>query len=142
MTTVLKSLLPKLNVNWNTARSIIFGPEELGGLSLPNLYIVQGIDKLKLFLGHLRLQDQTGNLLHINFMILQLLTGSRSFFMNKNYNKYKWVEKCWLTSLWAFTTEASLTFNYQYQWIPTTPRKYDKFIMDFFLTLHLPFVRL
>jgi len=50
---VMAALLPRLHVNRHTARSIIFGPEQYGGLSLPNIYITQGIDKLRLFLGHL-----------------------------------------------------------------------------------------
>jgi hypothetical protein len=41
---VMAALLPRLHVNRNTARSIIFGPECYGGLSLPNLYITKGID--------------------------------------------------------------------------------------------------
>lgn len=34
MVPILKALLPKLHVNCNTARSIIFGPKEQGGLAL------------------------------------------------------------------------------------------------------------
>ncbi len=60
MSPVLMALLPHLHLNRHTARSIILGPEEMGGLSLPNLYTIQGIDKLLLFLGHLSLQDRTG----------------------------------------------------------------------------------
>jgi hypothetical protein len=33
----LRAFLPKIHINRNTARSIIFGPEELGGLALPIL---------------------------------------------------------------------------------------------------------
>jgi hypothetical protein len=55
---VLLALLPKLHINRHTARSIICGPEQFGGLALPNLYVTKSIDKLKLFLGHLRIQDR------------------------------------------------------------------------------------
>jgi hypothetical protein len=56
---ILQALLPKLHINRNTARSIVFGSEIYGGLALPNLYIIQGVDKLRLFLGHLRMNDRT-----------------------------------------------------------------------------------
>ncbi len=52
MSQILQVLLPKLHLNQNTARSIIFGPEMNGGLALPYLYVTQGTDKLRLFLCH------------------------------------------------------------------------------------------
>lgn len=62
LTPILKATLPRLHVNRNTARSIVHGPLLLGGMALPHLFTVQGIDKLHLFLGHLRLGDDTGKL--------------------------------------------------------------------------------
>jgi hypothetical protein len=44
MSPVYMALLPKLHVNRNTSRAIIHGPELYGGLSLPNLHVVQVID--------------------------------------------------------------------------------------------------
>jgi hypothetical protein len=73
---VLSALLPKLHINRHTARSIIFGPEQLGGLALPNLYVTQSIDRLKLFLGHLRIQDRTGHLIHIDYDIHSVIGRS------------------------------------------------------------------
>jgi hypothetical protein len=67
---IMSVLLPKLHVNRHTARSIIFGPEKYGGLALPNVYVTANIDKLKLFLGHLRIPDRTGILIDINVKIL------------------------------------------------------------------------
>jgi len=43
---LLRAVLPKMNINRNTARSIVYGPVELGGLGLPDIYTTQGIDKL------------------------------------------------------------------------------------------------
>jgi hypothetical protein len=97
--TIFLALLPKLHVNRHTTRSIIFGPEKYGGLALPNLYITQGVDKLHLFLGHLRLQDRTGNLIHIDQIYLQLLSGCGSFVLNCPANDFKWLEAGWLSSL-------------------------------------------
>jgi hypothetical protein len=85
MTPILQSLLPKLHINRNTARSIVYAHIELGGLSLPILYTVQGLDKVQLFLGHIRLGDRTGKLLHINLTYVQLLSGSSQFFIYQPY---------------------------------------------------------
>lgn len=63
MSTIWKSTLPRLHVNRNTARSIVYGPFMLGGMALPHLATVQCIDKLHLLLGHIRLGDDTAKLL-------------------------------------------------------------------------------
>lgn len=51
--TILMALLPKLHINRHTARSIVHGLEELGGMDLPHFFATQGLEKLRLFLGHL-----------------------------------------------------------------------------------------
>jgi hypothetical protein len=135
---IMVALLPCLHVNRNTAHSIIFGPETYGGLSLPNIYITQGIDKLKLFLGHLRTQDRTGQLIHIDMTYLQLLTGSGNLFLNQPEQQFRWLETGWLQSLWAFTSRYSFNFLYPEGWIPRKPWEEDLFLMDAFNKQHIP----
>ena len=125
-------LLPKLHINRHTARSIVFGGELYGGLALPNPFITQGIDKLRLFLGHLRIQDRTGQLIHIDMSYLQLLAGCGTLFLNQDENNFKWLETGWLQSLWSFASKYSLKFLYPTGWVPPKPRSYDMFLMDFF----------
>jgi hypothetical protein len=132
---IYMALLPKLHVNHNTSRTIIFGTERLGGLSLPHIYVVTNIDKLQLFLGHLRVKDRTGNLIHIDLSYIQLLSGSGTFVMNQDPSKYNWIEPGWLHSLWVFTSQISLTFYYPDQWLPSQARKNDKFLMELFMKL-------
>jgi hypothetical protein len=132
MSQIFRAILPKMHVNHNTSRAIVHGPEELGGLNLPNMYVIQGVDKLKLFLGHLRIQDRTGQLLHIALGYLQLLSGTGSFTLNLDYEQFRWVETGWLTSLWEFTSKSMLTFDYPLQWLPSLPWSNDIFIMDHF----------
>jgi hypothetical protein len=132
---IYMALLPKLHVNRNTSRTIIFGPERLGGLSLPHIYVVTNIDKLQLFLGHLRVKDRTGDLIHIDLSYLQLLSGSGTFVLNQDPSKCNWIEPGWIHSLWMFTSQHSLTFYYPGQWLPTQARKNDKFLMELFMKL-------
>jgi len=86
----LLAFLPKIHINRNTARSIVHGPIILGGLAIPNIHTVQGIDKLHLFLGHLRLQDHTGTLIAIDLSFLQLISGSQQFILNEDPSTFKW----------------------------------------------------
>ena len=136
--TVLSSLLPKLHVNRHTARSIIHGPQDYGGMRLPHPTTLQGIDKLQLFLGHLRLQDRTGALLQSDLSYLQLLTGSSSLCLNLPKQDYEWVEQGWLTSLWQFTNQANIHFSYPDHWIPPLTRQHDCAIMEKFIQMRLP----
>jgi hypothetical protein len=138
MTPILKAALPKMHINWNMARSIVHGPVVLGGMALPHLSTIQGVDKLHLLLGHLRLEDETGKLLHIDLSYVQLITGSYKFFLNKSYSDYRWVEWGWITSLWSFISTTNITFLYPSLWTPTIPREHDICLMDYFLSLRLP----
>lgn len=136
--TTLQAVLPKLHLNRNTARSIIHGPAALGGLSLPHIHTLQGIDKLYLFLGHLRIRDRTAQLLHSDLSYLQLLTGSGSLCLNLSIADYQWVEKGWLTSLWDYVNTVHLQFIYPALWLPPLPRAGDAYLMEQFLQLKLP----
>jgi len=135
---VLKAALPKMHINRNTARSIVHGPVCLGGMALPHLYTVQGIDKLHLFLGHLRLEDDTGKLIKISMSYVQLLSGATTFFLNKPYTNYSWVEWGWVTSLWNFLGSTNLSFQMPSHWTPSLPRLHDVCLMDYFVSLRLP----
>jgi len=132
MTTILKALLPKLHVNRNTARSIIYGPEALGGLALPDIYSLQGEDKLQLFLGHLKLGDCTGQLIHIVLTYVQLLTGNGKLILNLPYEQFLWVEHGWVKSIWEFVSEINLKFMYPSQWLPSLPWEGAIYLMEFF----------
>jgi hypothetical protein len=118
MAPVLQAILPKMHINRNTSIAIIHGPEELGGLALPHLHTIQGIDKLKLFVGHLRLNHRTAKLIYIDLTYIQIIPGIGEFFLNKDYTPYSWVEKGWLTSLWEFVSQVKLTFSYPSAWQP------------------------
>ncbi len=107
-------------------------------MGLPHPTTLQGIDKLQLFLGHLRLQDRTGALLQSDLSYLQLLTGSSSLCLNLPKQDYEWVEQGWLTSLWQFTNQANIHFSYPDHWIPPLTRQHDCAIMEKFIQMRLP----
>jgi hypothetical protein len=133
---VLMALLPKLHLNRHTSRAIVHGPEEYGGLALPHLYTLQGVDKLKLFLGHLRLQDRTGHLIHIDMTHVQLLTGTSTLFLNQDSAKYEWIESGWLMSLRAFISRTKVSITYPLSWQPII--QHDRILMDYFVRMGLP----
>jgi hypothetical protein len=69
------TVLPRLHVNRNTARSIIFSPASYGRLGLPTVYSEQSFGQLAYFTGHINLADKTGRLLLISFCICNYSAG-------------------------------------------------------------------
>jgi hypothetical protein len=55
-------ILPKMGVNRNTARNVVFGTCNYGGLGLDHLAAVQGFAQLQYLIGSLRTQDTRGDL--------------------------------------------------------------------------------
>jgi hypothetical protein len=135
----VQAILPKMHINRNTSRAIVFGPTAYGGLGLPHLYPHSNFKKLTLFLGHLRLQDKTGKLIMIGLSHIQLIVGSGVLFLNQQYDKFgKEVPGGWLSSVWEFSSQISLTYQIVDHWIPHPQRQGDTFIMTLFRTLSLP----
>jgi len=99
-------------------------------LALPHLYTIQGIDKLHLFLGHLRLQDEIEDLLLIEMSYMQLMTGIGPLFLNQDPAKFHWIDRGWMTSLWEFLNTANLTTS----WTPKLQQEHDVFLMEYFLS--------
>jgi len=104
---------------------------------MPHLDTVQGVDKLNLFLGHLRLNDDTGLLLKIDLTYVQLVSGLSKFVFNQRYKRYSWIEWGWATSLWKFISTTQMTFDYPDMWLPTAAREGDIFLMEFFVSQRL-----
>jgi folate-dependent tRNA-U54 methylase TrmFO/GidA len=59
---VVNAILPKMGINRNTARTVVFGTIKYGGLGLDHLSAVQSFAQLQYLIGSLRTQDTTGDL--------------------------------------------------------------------------------
>jgi hypothetical protein len=130
------AVLPKLHVNRNTARSIVFVPTSHGGLGLPTVYSEQSFGQLAYFTGYINLEDKTGRLLLISLSYLQLLSGSKRPILNQMYSDYgAWIEHSWIMSLWEFLSRVQYKMHITTQWLPIKPRKNDFSLMDHFLRL-------
>jgi hypothetical protein len=134
LSVIFKAVLPRMHINRNTARSIIHDPIILGGMAIPHLDTAQGIDKLHLCLGHLRLQDDIGSLIQIDHSYVQLISGSEKFIFNQDYKHFAWIEWGWVTSLWRFVSTTNLSFNFPTMWLPSPTRHGDIFLMDYFIS--------
>ncbi len=84
----LAALISKLRLNRHMAHVIIFGDYRYGGLGLPDLYTDQGYGQLKMLIGHLKLEDEIGELILIAISHLQIHIGSGTPFFSLPYTSY------------------------------------------------------
>jgi hypothetical protein len=134
----LAALLPKLKLNRHSPRAVLFSGPTYGGLSLPDLYDNQGFGQLSLFIRHLKLGDETGQLILSTLSHMQLSIGSSRPFLTTSFATYgKLIEPNWITSIWSYAKLTNTTIEVENQWLPTLAREGDATIIDAALTLNL-----
>jgi hypothetical protein len=128
---ILAALLPKLYLNRHTPRSLLFSTSRLGGLALPDYYIDQGYGRLRLLIGHLKLQDDNGKLIQVLLTHLQLHLGSSMPVFYLPFAKHeRWIEGNWLTSLWQLLSTLTMKLDIENYWVPLLARVNDIMLMD------------
>jgi hypothetical protein len=81
--------LSKLHLNQHIARSIVFGPTEYEGLSIPALYTLQEIGQLQLLAHHLNEKDEMASFILVDMSYTQHLIGSTTPFMQLPFKHYE-----------------------------------------------------
>ena len=125
-------LLHSYGLQRNTPKIVLFTTEEQAGLGVPHLYHIQGHEKLKLFLMHIRRNDTSGNLLDICIAYTQLELGIRDSFFTKSFYRYNnYITPTWISHLWQYMTDCKATLEPTSQdHLYKPPRTHDFFLMD------------
>ena len=125
-------LLHSYGLQRNTPKIVLFGTTEQAGLGIPHLYHVQGHEKLKLFLMHIRRNDTPGKLLDICTAYTQLELGIRDSFLTTSFYRYnEYITPTWITHLWQYMTDCKATLEpTSIDHLYTPPRANDVFLMD------------
>jgi len=130
MVPIMSPFLRKLGFNSKTPRSIVYGPLQHGGLQVPNLYTSQGIQKIRMFLGHTRKQDRTGTILAIALGVSQQEIGIHIPILESDYDTYsKYSSDSWIQRLWQFLHSVQAKIILQTPWVPSPRYKNDVNIM-------------
>jgi hypothetical protein len=103
----------------------------MGGKKIFN---IMAINQIKLFIGHVRNNDDTGKLLLSELEYVQLIAGIQHPVLNKSTptNFLKWTPSCWITNFKIILTHIEGETKIANQWIPSTQRKKDTFLMESF----------
>ena len=122
----IRNILPKLGVNRNMPRVVLFGPVQYGGRQLTDLRIEQPVLNLKATIGHMRRRDKMAKMLLATMRDLQIECGREVPFFQLDPNEHEYVTD---STRWLYTWKMAKEFNIQIKvaqhWIPT-----PKFVND------------
>jgi hypothetical protein len=139
----LAVLLPNFRLNRHSRRSVLFSGPKYGGLSLPDLYDDQGLGQLMLFIGHIKLGDDTGQLILSTLTHIQLKTGSSRPVFSLSFKVYECLlDPTWITSIWSYVSSIKVTVEIENQWLPTPMRDGDTMLFDQALSLNFTTLQL
>jgi hypothetical protein len=86
---VVNAILPKMGIDRNTARAVVFGTSKYGRLCLDRLSAVQGFAKLQYLIGSLRTQDTTGDFYQMLLEYTQLECGTDTPILEADFTMYE-----------------------------------------------------
>ena len=126
-----KNYLPKMGMNRNFTRVIMFGPSSRQGLGVRNPYYIQGINRVVVCMEHAWKKTMTGFFIKSCLEQLRLEVGMNIDLFQSNYNKYKGIilTDSWIVDTWRFATEQGISWNDKTQKIGLLREK-DECIMD------------
>jgi ribonuclease HI len=125
------AILPKLGLNRNTPRAIIFGPKSLGGLQLMDLRVEQIAVQWDTTRAHIRRLDRAGKGLYITAHDMQVQLGtSTPFYDHSPVDYYYTTTGTRWHYLWSRLRELNLKIEIYNFWTPTLSYQNDRNIMD------------
>jgi hypothetical protein len=121
----VNAILPKMGINRNTKREVVFGTTKYGVLDVTHLEAVQGYGQFQYLLGHLRSGDTSGTLYRILMEFTQLEYGMEQEILGCDFDKYEKniLTPNWITECWRFLKLCDATIQTTGTWKPIRGRK-------------------
>ena len=134
MKPVLQQFLPKMGINRNISRDILYSPTEVQGFNLKNPYILQGVIHVRDVSEHLWKDTLTGKLLKINLEQLRLELGCNVDILASNYEDYRQLilTDSHISQTWQFMSKHQISLQDNTPRVPLL-RKNDACLMEIFL---------
>ena len=129
-----QSFLQKMGLNKNHPRAAAFGPLMMGGLAMKDLYIEQGIARIRGLLSHIFNSTDTGKMMLITIHNLQMEAGTERPILNDPTISLPYLTEGWVTSTRKFLSQHQIQVELTDSWNFRAPRKHDHFLMDVFRT--------
>ena len=125
MLPVYKVALPKMGIYRTIPLQYRYAPKYLNGLGLPNIYTLQGIEKMKVVINHMNSGTKLGSLLMAQLEACNIEMGTNNHIMELTYSKWEiLLTDCWFKHLWQFFSENSIKIRGPYA-RPSMNREHD-----------------
>ena len=127
----VRLILPKLGYNRNTAKAIVYGPKQFGGIDLRSLCDKQGLAKLEHLVKHLR-TPVTQASLHFQIALhwVQFTSGIGQPVLESPQVNLSYIESVWFKNLRVFMAEHSIFATLEKHNHIEHQRANDSFFMD------------
>ena len=126
---VTRILLPKMGVNRNTSKTIIYGSKNLGGLGLLDWFHLQGEGQIKNFVSHWRSTSKISKILKITSAWAQQFAGISDYFL-ATHRKMSYLPNGWLKNLADYLQQTNTKIRVDEPNIYPPQRENDVHIMD------------
>ena len=127
----MRLILPKLGVNRNMPRAVVYGPQLLGGMQLMNLKVEQPTMNITTTISHMRRQDRVAKMLLATLNDVQIEVGISKSFLNSDPSPFTYITA---NTRWLYTWRACYKLKIRVeiwkQWIPSTNYIHDRNIME------------
>jgi hypothetical protein len=127
--------LPKMGYNRTTARAIVYGAAEQGGIGIKSLYAEQSIAQITALMQHTRLYSPLGRAIRVNLEWVQIIAGIAKPVL-QDTRPLQHMEGEWFKSIREFLHKTNSTAKIDNIWTPKLQRINDKCIMDVLRECH------
>ena len=107
----VNAILQSLGYNCHMPRAVVYGPIRLGGISIPGLYVIQGMEQTIKIIQHVRHRSSLGHMILITLEWSQLVAGVSYNLLQRTSTKIPHMTGSWLQSLRSFLAKSDLTLE-------------------------------
>ena len=124
-------LLHSFRFHKNCNRNILYMPIKYGGIGIKHMYHLQGQEKLRFFMMHLRRNDDTGKLIKASIEWTQLESGLSTHIFSEICDTLQpFITPTWVTHLWKYINDCGCKINIKEMKTKLGVRANDFFLMD------------
>ena len=123
---IISVVLPKMGMNRCLPRVLRYGPLEVAGVGIRDLYIVMGMARIQYLLEHPWKDTPTGDLIKSNWESLTLEAGLLGSLFDANYDVLKtWLltDETWVHSTLQFILAEHISFHSHFVFLTLEPKR-------------------
>lgn len=130
---VLDAGLNKVSICKKFPKAVVHGPNDEGGLNIPNLYTFQGLSRIEVLQDHLGTNDMMDELLRTTIEAAKVEVGVGRNLFQLDFSKYEYiVTDSWIKETWRFAYDNNIEIKDTITKNLQLHRENDVFLMEIF----------